>query len=192
MHSLKDNFIPMSQFVLMGIFLSIILISCSKQEVEKPVEENFAQGEFLILEARWDEARNYLREFLLDNPNHPGAHFYLGRSYLLWKEDFRPIIAEGELQMALQLFRDNDSQSYIDRFPPSYFVVICNIESAKVLLIEFAIRQENGAPIEQLQPLVIRARRYVEAARKADPTHQDVIDSDALVQSAEHYIRMPR
>lgn len=181
----------MSYFVLMGIFLSTLLTACSDSNTTNETEDLFAKGEYLCLEAQWGEARNVLREFLLANPNHPGAHFYLGRSYLLWEEDFRPVIAEGELQTALQLFYENDNVSYIERFPADYFEMICNIESVKVCLKEFAILESMGAPKSRLRPIAKRARTYLEAARVADSDHNDVIVFEDLVRSMESFAAAP-
>ncbi|MFP6615309.1 MAG: hypothetical protein VCB26_02775 [Candidatus Hydrogenedentota bacterium] len=177
--------IPRSLLRLFGIFLTFSLVSCAGSDTSESTEDLFARGEFLCLEQEWGEARNVLREFLLENPDHPGAHFYLGRSYLNWEESFRPVIAEGELQIALQLFYENNEISYIERFPPTYFELICNIESVKVCLTEFAIVINLGAPKSQLLHLVARARKYLEAARNVIPDAPDVATYEKLVINME-------
>lgn len=179
------HIIPGSRHLLLGIVVSLTLISCGEPVEELTVEEQFALGETLCLEARWGEARDVLREFLLEHPDHPGAHFYLGRSYLFWEEDFRPIIAEGELQMAYQLFLENGEVSYIERFPTEYFKLICNIESIKSCLKEFTIRQALGEPVERLRAPVNRARRYLEIAQSINPERPEVMDSVELVEAME-------
>ncbi|MFP6581400.1 MAG: hypothetical protein VCD00_02455 [Candidatus Hydrogenedentota bacterium] len=144
-------------------------------------EDLFARGEYLCREARWDEARRVLREFLLDNPEHPGAHFYLGRSYLLWKDDFRPAIAEGELQTALALYHENGGTHHIERFSDEYFELICNIESAKVCMEQFTKLLDAQIPARHLSPIVLRARRYIEAARDINPTYPEIAPFTELV-----------
>lgn len=144
-------------------------------------QDLFARGEFLCREARWDEARLVLREFLLDNPEHPGAHFYLGRSYLLWQDDFRPAIAEGELQTALALYRENGGTHHIERFSNDYFELICNMESAKVCFKQFTLLLDTGVPARHLGPIVDRARGYVDAGREVDPEHGEIASFTGLV-----------
>lgn len=151
-------------------------------------EDLFALGEYLSLEARWDESREVLRRFLLDNPEHPGAHFYLGRSYLLWADDFRPAIAEGELQTALALYHENGGHHYVERFPDTYFQVICNIESGKVCLRQFTLLLEAGFPPRRLTPIVTRARGYLEAARTVHPDHIDIGPFEDLVETMESVV----
>lgn len=177
--------IPGSPFGLLGVLLSALLVSCADSNTNDAAEDLFARGEYLCLEQSWGEARDVLREFLLKNPNHPGAHFYLGRSYLNWEESFRPAIAEGELQFALQLFHENNEISYIERFPPTYFELICNIESVKVCKVEFAIVLNLGAPKSQLLRLAGRARKYLEAARKIIPDAPEVAQYEEPVSKME-------
>ena len=168
-----------------GILFLLVLTSCSNSPTPEENAELFALGESLCLEQRWGEARIVLREFLMDNPNHPGAHFYLGRSYLFWEEDFRPAIAEGELQTAFQLFMENDLESQIDRFSRKYFLIICNIETVKVCLKEYDFLQSLGAPKSRLRPIALRARMYLDVARRVDAEHKDVIDFEEPVRLIE-------
>ncbi|MFP6597836.1 MAG: hypothetical protein VCC01_10305 [Candidatus Hydrogenedentota bacterium] len=184
MSTVLETSIPGSLLILLGILLTLSLVSCAGSDTSESTEDLFARGEFLCLEQEWGESRNVLREFLLKNPDHPGAHFYLGRSYLMWEDSFRPVIAEGELQIALQLFHENNEISYIERFPPSYFEMICNIDSAKVCLKEFGTVLNLGAPKSQLLHLAARARKYVEAAREVIP------DAPEVAEYEEHVSRM--
>ena len=182
--------IPGSLKVLSGIFLvTIALSSCSTSESAQEDVDLFALGETLCLEARWGDARNALRAFLVDNPNHPGAHFYLGRSYLFWDEDFRPVIAEGEIQTALQLFYENGRESYIERFTPAYFEFICNIESLKVCNQEFSYLVFADASKNRKLATARRSRKYLEAAKDIDPDSEDLLTGEEMVRRLERAAR---
>ena len=171
--------VPVRMMLLAG---TLFLCACSGPESPEEPVDLFAQGEFLCREARWGEARDVLRAFLVEHPEHAGAHFYLGRSYLLWEEDFRPAIAEGELQTALALYRES-GEHHIERFPDDYFVLICDIESAKVTIKQFALLQQLRFPPQTLLPILDRGWGYVERAREAIPDHGDIADFDGLMRS---------
>lgn len=182
--------IPGSLKVLSGIFFTAIAVSsCFTSESAQEDVDLFALGERLCLEARWGDARNALRMFLVDNPNHPGAHFYLGRSYLFWEEDFRPVIAEGEMQTALQLFYENGRESHIERFTPTYFEFICNIESLKVCNQEFRYLEFVDASKGRMLECAGRARKYFEAAKVIDPNSDDLLVGEEIVRHLERSAR---
>ncbi|PCJ52534.1 MAG: hypothetical protein COA73_16180 [Candidatus Hydrogenedentota bacterium] len=147
------------------ISMMMLMTGCFTQQNQRNDDMDlFEQGEFLCLEQRWEEARPVLREFLLNNPEHAGAHFYLGRAYLL-AEDFRPAIAEGEFQTALHLFQRQGKVLPIERLEtPEYFEFICHLDSAKVCYLEFSMRISIGAPPQALQPIAQRGRAHMNAA----------------------------
>ena len=171
---------------LLGLLI-LPFVSCSQSSSSDiNYDAMFHDAEQLILEAKWREAHFLLRIFLKENPSHPGAHFYLGRSYLFLADDFRPTIAEGELQTALALYRENGNNSFIDRFDsPNYFEIICNMESTKVAMKEYAFLLEFNAHPTIMQDSLQRARFYVEEARKVAPNNKDVLDYDSYVRSLE-------
>ena len=155
-----------------------ILVSLSGCDTSpSPTEQQalFERGETHIREAEWMEARNVLKEFLLYNPDHAGAHFYLGRAYL-WSEDFRPAIAAGEMQTALQRFIENGRSSPIERFGPKYFEMICHVELAKVYLLQMDLFQSMGASPRVLQGLYERAVDSAQRASVIMPGAKDVTD----------------
>ncbi len=160
---------------------------CAKSLSEDDLQSLFDQGEFLCREARWKEARTVLREFLLYKPNHAGAHFYLGRAYLLAR-DFRPAIAEGELQTALELFIEGGRISPIERFGHDYFELICNVESAKVCVLQIDLMLALGAPPATVRPVLERAARYAQEAEAVMPGTKDV----RLLQEAISAYRLLR
>jgi hypothetical protein len=178
------SFLPKSHYWLLGMII-LPLASCSSAPTVD-YDRMFHDAEQLMLEAQWRKAHTLLRIFLKENPDHPGAHFYLGRSYLYLEDDFRPLIAEGELQTALALYNENGEKSYIDRFnSPNYFPMICNIESAKVSLKEYAFLVNLNAPQRLVQLNVRKARHYVEEAKKISADSKDVQDYDAYIRELE-------
>ena len=142
----------------------------------------------MCLEARWNEARAVLKQFLLHRPNHAGAHFYLGRAYL-FSDDFRPAIAEGELQTALELFIEGGRISPIERFGDDYFELICYVESAKVCLLLTEYLQTQGVPEEAVKPLLRRAARY---ANEADAVMPGTKDVKTLQRAIAGFLTPPR
>lgn len=158
----------------------LLLNGCDTGPSRAELQALFDEGEFLCREARWDEAREVLRKFLLHNPDHAGAHFYLGRAYL-FSTDFRPAIAEGELQTALQRFIDGGRQSPIDRFGPDYFEMICHVEIAKVYLLQIDLFQSMGASPRALQGLYQRAVDSTQRAKAIIPGSKDVADLEEIL-----------
>ena len=169
-----------------AIALVLGLSACS---APKPGPELFAHAETLCLDEKWDEAPEPLREYLLAHPDHAGAHFYLGRAYL-FGEDFRPAVAEGELQLALKLYIDGGRKSPIDRFPDEYFEIICNIESSKVLIKLIPLLLDEGVPISATQDLIRRMRIYLERARAIQPDIPEVKDLNGIVITFEQLAGM--
>ena len=146
---------------------------CERFPDEQGLQSLFDEGEYLCREARWEEARTVLREYLLYDPYHAGAHFYLGRAYL-FSEDFRPVIAEGELQTALELFVDAGRISPIERFGHDYFELICYVESAKVSLLQIEFLLLIHVPAAYIQSLLDQAERYIVEAEQIMPNTKEV------------------
>lgn len=143
---------------------------CGGSPSEEELQSLFNQGEILCREAQWMEARAVLQEFLLHRPNHAGAHFYLGRTYFY----FRPAIAEGELQTALELFIEAGRISPIERYGADYFELINNVESAKVCLLQIDLMLTLHAPPAAMRPLFDRAKRYLREADAVMPGTKEV------------------
>ena len=143
---------------------------CGRPPSEEELQRLFDQGESLCLEAQWVEARAPLQEFLRYRPNHAGAHFYLGRTYFY----FRPAIAEGELQTALELFIEGGRISPIERYGADYFELINNVESAKVCLLQIDLMLTLRAPPAAMRPLLDRAEQYLREADAAMPGTEEV------------------
>lgn len=150
----------------------------------------FRDAEMYCLNQEWDRAREALIDVLRENPLHPGAHFYLGRAHM-FGSDFRPIMAEGEFLTALSLFRKQDRQSGIDRFPPRYFEMMCYIEAAKANLIQIDLYLRSGAPIEAVQNLVADGTFYAEQARKVNPNAPEVRELEALLDRMRPHTTRP-
>lgn len=144
----------------------------------------FDQAETHCLEQEWDEASVLLKQILLANPDHAGAHYYLGHCYLN-AEDFRPHIAEGEFQTAVHIFMQTDQKSPIKRFGDEYFEFICHISSAKVVLSAIQDLAEDGVPLRRLQGLLRQARQYSDTADAVIPYAPEVRNLNALIDAME-------
>ena len=163
-----------------GCFAMLSLAGCG----EPDYDTLFAQAETHCLEQEWDEASVLLKQILLTNPNHSGAHYYLGRCYLN-AENFRPHLAEGEFQTAVHIFMRTDRKSPIERFDDKYFEFICHISSAKVVLSAIQRLVRDGVPLRQLQGLMDQAREYADTADAVIPNAQEVEDLNALIDAIE-------
>ena len=147
-----------------------VLAGCDRSPDEQELQALFDEGEYLCREEHWQEARAVLKKYLLYDPDHAGAHYYLGRAYLL----SRPVIAEGELQTALELFIEGGRISTIERFGHDYFELICNIDSAKTCLLQIDLMRAWGAPPAAVQSLLERAEGYVREADTIMPGTKEV------------------
>lgn len=147
-----------------------LLVGCDKAPDDQALQALFDEGEYRCLEKQWVEAHAVLKAYLIYRPDHPGAHFYLGRSYLV----SHPAIAEGEIQTALELFIEGGRSSSIERFGHEYFELICGIDSAKACLLQIDYMWAWGAPPALALPLLERAERYVREADLVIPDTQEV------------------
>ena len=147
-------------------------------------EDAFAEAEQMVLEQNWEEAGPKLKEFLLQNPEHAGGHFYLGRCYLNG-EDFQPYLAEGEIRTALHIFLRTGRTSPIERFPDDYFEFMCHIESAKVALNTIRLLTDEGVPFSQMGGLVARMKEHSAEAGKIKPKSEDLRELNAIISSLE-------
>jgi hypothetical protein len=148
------------------------MAACSPSSKEV-AEELFKQGEYFCLEKEWDSARDVLRQSLLLEPGHSGAHFYLGRAYLL-AEDFRPAIAEGEFLTALHFFEEDGKKCRIDRFDNTYFEFITYIDLTKVCVYEYLALINYGAHPKNLVFIIERARGYLGKAKEIGGVPEDI------------------
>lgn len=163
-----------------GCFAMLGLVGCAEPDYDRL----FDQAEIHCLDQEWDEASVLLKQILLTNPNHSGAHYYLGRCYLN-AEDFRPHLAEGEFQTAVHIFMRTDRKSPIERFDDKYFEFICHISSAKVVLSAIQRLVEDRVPLRQLQGLMDQAREYADTADAVIPNAQEVEDLNFLIDAFE-------
>ena len=155
-----------------GICLALVLTACGN---DGPTDEElFAQAEYLILEQRFDEAIPLLRLFLVRNPGHSGAHYYLGRCYYASPRNFWFTIADGELRTALQMFKEDGRTSRIERFDDVYFELICHLDMARVRVQQAVFLIETGGNPAIARSLLRRAEEAIERAREIDPDSPDV------------------
>lgn len=164
------------RWLAIGVFC-VFLVSLSVSWVRAIPHEQprdlFAEAEQLALDQRWDEAKQLLKVHLLKHPDDAGAHFYLGRAYLL-ATPFYPYIAEGEFQTALRLFIANGRKSPTERFQPDYFEMMCHIESAKVYLRWIYVWMTHEFDLRELQHHLNKAKFYLEKAREIRPDAPEV------------------
>lgn len=171
---------------LLLLLVGVLAGACNGTPTEEELQALFDRGEHLCLEQNWLEARATLRQYLLHDPTNAGAHFYLGRAYL-FARDFRPAIAEGELQLALTLYvEDGRGESPIERYGKDYFEMTCSLESAKVCIRQIDFLRSLQVPRDATRPIFERGRDYIEAGRAVMPNADDVRVVEGLLQAAQH------
>ena len=160
------------------VFAAGTSLSC-RQEPEVGL---FAQGETLYLDGRYDEAIAVFKRFLLEHPDHAGAHFYLGTCYLSSDANAWLGIAQGELQTALALFERQGKVNPIKRFSSAtYFEMICHINQAKIYMnLMLTVMEDPPTWMRRVDPraamamLLEKCEEQYEAARHVDPSNPDV------------------
>lgn len=163
--------------VLCGAAIYAVTLHNSRETRSR---DRFHDAEIHCLDQKWDLARTALIGVLREEPRHAGAHFYLGRAYLLGN-DFRPAIAEGEFLIALNLFRVQGRVSPIKRFEPKYFELMCYVEAAKSSLIRIESALQAGADTRAVQILFSNCAFYAERARKIAPNAAEAGELNAIV-----------
>lgn len=74
----------------------------------------------------------------------------------------------------MELFIEGGRISPIERFGHDYFELICNVESAKVCLLQIDLMLALGAPPAAVRPVLQRAERYALEAEAVMPGTKDV------------------
>jgi len=163
--------------ILASIAMGLTFASCEKA----PEEDLFAKAETHYLDQHYDEAIGLFKRFLLDNPDHSGAHFYLGTCYFASDDNRWLGIAQGELETAIALFDRQGKESSIPRFNSTYFELISHINLAKIYLgLVFTII-ENGPRIPGIDPkravelALEQCDEQYEIVEQIDPEHPDVL-----------------
>lgn len=158
---------------------SMVLLpaGCMGRAREYPLEEGVAS----LNAGDWRAAEVSLRRYLLEHPQDPAGHFYLGRCYLNGG-GFFPDAAEGEFRLAITLFKEQGGKSPIPEYSDQYFELRCHLEIAKVYM-----RLLNDPRVwAQGPPAMQRAyagfQQAADDARAIDPESPDVKQLDELVR----------
>ncbi len=170
-----------------GVLAVQLAAGCERRPDAVQLQAQLDEAERLCLELKFDEARVLLKAYLLKDPENPGAHFYLGRTYLLSV----PALAEGEYQTALRLFIRQGSVSPTKRLSPEYFELMCNVDSAKALWLQTGLALATpGAPSAAIRDPLVRAFDYLARARKTNAAAPEIdIVAGLLREAAEEYAR---
>jgi hypothetical protein len=182
------------------IFIGIVLLAggCSgKASGEKA--DLMAEAEFLVREARWADAIPVLKDHLILHPEDSGAHFYLGRCWLNapefnGREGPWLVLAEGELQLALQLFEKQGGVSTIERFNDRYFELICHVERAKIYLKQLQFLAGSNGVIRgrTAEGIMENLRQAVADARAVNPDAAEVRSLEQLLRSLQIPVDAPQ
>jgi tetratricopeptide (TPR) repeat protein len=166
----------------MAAGLVLLAAGCGRPPGAAELQAKFAEAERLCLDQKYEEAKAHLKAYLLVDPLHPGAHYYLARTYMASLDIRETGLAENEFQMALNLFERRDRESGIQRFDARYFELICNLDSATALWIQAQILAQDRSLIPIAQESLARARKYVERGRAINPNATEVAVVDERIR----------
>lgn len=182
------------------LFVLVAACACSRAQQR----DLFKEGETLYLDGKYSQAAEVFKQRLLENPNDAGAHYYLGSAYMsncirpdqaaLSNRDMTPDrwlgIAQGELEMALELFKRQGKVSPIPRFDATYFEMMCHVTRAKthfILLQSILDAPPNprGPNMRSLVPgIIMKCAEEAEAAEKLSPNAAEVRELKELIKAA--------
>jgi len=157
-----------------AVLLILVAAHCGGTPDEAALQAQFDQAEQLCLDRRYPQARQLLKELLLEKPLHPGAHFYLARTYMASRDLRETGLAEYEFQLALRLFQQQDRTSGIERFDPRYFEMMCQLDSANSLLTQAHVLAQDATLVPLALDSLRRATEYVERGRTVNPKASEV------------------
>ncbi len=147
---------------------------CDRPPNAAALRAKFDEAERLCLDQRYDEAKQLLKAYLLLDPGHPGAHFYLARTYLASLDVRESGLAENEYQLALRLFERQGRISGIKRYDASYFELMCQLDSANALWSQATVLAQEPTLIPIALDSLRRAAEYVERGRAVNPKAPEV------------------
>lgn len=167
-------------FIAAGLML--LAAGCDRPPSAAELQAQFAEAERLCLDQKYEEAQAAFKAYLMLDPLHPGAHFYLARTYLASIDVRQMGLAENEFQMALQLFERRARESGIQRYDARYFELMCHVDAAKALLIQAQILAQERSLIQISLESLARAEDYLQRARGVNPDAQEISAVDTQVQ----------
>ena len=137
-------------------------------------KELFDRAEYLVLEARFEEAIPLLKAYLTRNPGHSGAHYYIGTCYYNAPESYWYAIAEGEIRAALALYNKDGQKSTIQRFSDEYFQLTCYLNLARIHGRQAVLAATQGLPVDIVRECLDKADVVLADARRASPDAKEI------------------
>jgi tetratricopeptide (TPR) repeat protein len=163
--------------MLAVLVAGLTVVSCNRA----PEEDLFAKAETLYLDQQYDDAIELFKRFLLEHPDHAGAHFYLGTCYFASEDNRWLGVAQGELQTAIALFERQGKVSSIPRFNSTYFELISHINLAKIYLglvftiVEEAPRMPGFDQRKAVELALEKCDEQYDIVKRIDPDNPDVV-----------------
>lgn len=164
--------------VLGVVSLGLLAVGCGAPEPDRAL---FEKAEQLYRDGQFQNAIPVLKSYLLTDPDHSGAHLYLGSCYCLGGQWMT--FARGEIETALTLYERDGKKSTIERFPDEYFELRCYLELAKITMIQADVALQNpgvvpGGPQKYLREL----ERIIAKAKEIAPDSADVKNLEELTR----------
>ncbi len=167
------------RMALLGLMcVGLLAGGCGALEPDRAL---FEKAEQLYREGQFQDAIPVLKAYLLTDPDHSGAHLYLGSCYCLGGQWMT--FARGEIETALTLYERDGKKSTIERFPDEYFELRCYLELAKITMIQADVAFANpgivpGGPQKYLREL----ERIIAKTKEIAPDSEDVKNLEELTK----------
>jgi tetratricopeptide (TPR) repeat protein len=180
--------------MLAVLLVGLTVVSCSRA----PEEDLFAKAETLYLDQQYDDAIGLFKRFLLEHPDHAGAHFYLGTCYYASDENRWLGIAQGELETAITLFERQGKVSSIPRFNATYFELIGHINLAKIYrelvftIVEDAPRIPGFDRRRAVELALEKCDEQYEIVKRIHPDNPDVVWLKGEIDTLRDALSIPR
>ncbi len=162
--------------------LITLAAGCNRGPTPAELQAKFDEAERLCLDQQYADAQSALKAYLMLDPLHPGAHFYLARTYLASLDVRQMGLAENEFKTALGLFERRNRESGIKRYDARYFELMCNIDAAKALLIQAEVFARERSLVDVSLQSLARAEQYIAAARTVNPNATEITDTEKAIQ----------
>lgn len=166
---------------IIAVGLILLGLGCARPPTTSELQAKFAEAERLCLDQKYAEAQAALKAYLMLDPLHPGAHYYLARTYVMSRDVRYMGLAENEYQTALRLLDGRGRESGITRFDPNYFELMCNVDSARALYLQATIFAQDRTQWDISLGSLARAKAYLSRARTVNPNATETTEIENLV-----------
>jgi len=157
---------------------------------KKPTDKELVEAWTLCENLEYEKAFPLVREYLLQYPDNPVAHYLLGKCYQQ-REQPALTLAKGELDTARFLFERDGDLSVLDKaMTAEEFQATLHCDTVLVLLRTVIEAEEDGLPPEDGIPILHIALEHAQKAAEFNPKSPFILDLahtlESMLDAAEH------